>query len=46
MMAGARHDNDQLPVIVLGRGGGRLSGGKVLDYSANLIASYADSFCP
>lgn len=33
MMAGARHDNDQLPVIVLGGGGGRLPGGRVLDYS-------------
>ncbi len=33
MMAGARHDNDQLPVIVLGGGGGRLQGGRVLDYS-------------
>ena len=33
MMAGARHDNDQLPVIVLGGGGGRLKGGRVLDYS-------------
>jgi hypothetical protein len=32
MMAGAKHDNDQLPVIVLG-GGGRLQGGRVLDYS-------------
>jgi hypothetical protein len=32
MMAGARHDNDQLPVIVLGGGGGRLKGGRVLDY--------------
>jgi hypothetical protein len=33
MMAGARHDNDQLPVIVLGRGGGRIDGGRVIDYS-------------
>ncbi len=33
MMAGARHDNDQLPVIMLGGGGGRLRGGQVLDYS-------------
>ena len=33
MMAGAKHDNDQLPVIVLGGGGGRLQGGRVLDYS-------------
>ncbi|TWU06173.1 DUF1552 domain-containing protein [Stieleria varia] len=32
MMAGAKHDNDQLPVILLGGGGGRLQGGRVLDY--------------
>ncbi len=32
MMAGARHDNDQLPVIVLGGAGGRINGGRVLDY--------------
>lgn len=32
MMAGAKHDNDQLPVLVLGGGGGRLNGGRVLDY--------------
>lgn len=32
MMAGARHDNDQLPVIVLGGAGGRLQGGRVIDY--------------
>lgn len=33
MMAGARHDNDQLPIIVLGGAGGRLQGGRALDYS-------------
>lgn len=33
MMAGARHDNDQLPVVVLGGAGGRIQGGRVLDYS-------------
>lgn len=33
MMAGAKHDNDQLPVIVLGGAGGRIKGGRVLDYS-------------
>lgn len=33
MMAGAKHDNDQLPVIVLGGGGGRIQGGRVLDYT-------------
>ena len=33
MMAGAKHDNDQLPVIVLGGAGGRLKGGRVIDYS-------------
>jgi hypothetical protein len=32
MMAGAKHDNDQLPIIVLGGGGGRLKGGRALDY--------------
>jgi hypothetical protein len=32
MMAGARHDNDQLPVILLGGAGGRIQGGRVLDY--------------
>jgi len=33
MMAGAKHDNDQLPVVVLGGGGGRVHGGRVLDYT-------------
>jgi hypothetical protein len=33
MMAGARHDNDQLPVALVGGGGGRVAGGQVLDYS-------------
>lgn len=33
MMAGAMHNNDQLPVIVLGGGGGKIQGGRVLDYS-------------
>jgi hypothetical protein len=33
MMAGAKHDNDQLPVAVLGRAGGRIETGRVLDYS-------------
>ncbi len=32
MMAGARHDNDQLPVVLLGRAGGRIDGGRVVDY--------------
>jgi Protein of unknown function (DUF1552) len=32
MMAGAKHDNDQLPVILLGGAGGRVQGGRVLDY--------------
>jgi hypothetical protein len=32
MMAGAKHDNDQLPVIVLGGAGGRLKTGRTLDY--------------
>ena len=33
MMAGARHDNDQLPVLLLGGAGGRLKGGRALDYA-------------
>ncbi len=33
MMAGAKHDNDQLPVLVLGGAGGRIKGGRVLDYA-------------
>jgi hypothetical protein len=33
MMTG-NHNADQLPVIVLGGGGGRIQGGRVLDYSA------------
>jgi Protein of unknown function (DUF1552) len=33
MMAGAMHNNDQLPVIVLGGAGGKLKGGRVLDFS-------------
>lgn len=33
MMAGALHNNDELPVVVLGRGGGRLQTGQVVDYS-------------
>jgi hypothetical protein len=32
MMIGAAHNNDQLPVIVLGGAGGRIQGGRVLDY--------------
>jgi hypothetical protein len=33
MMAGALHNNDQLPVILLGGAGGQLDGGRALDYS-------------
>ena len=33
MMAGKKHDNDQLPVILLGGAGGRIKGGRVLDYA-------------
>jgi hypothetical protein len=33
MMAGALHNNDQLPVILLGGAGGQLQGGRALDYS-------------
>ncbi|EDY17227.1 protein of unknown function DUF1552 [Chthoniobacter flavus Ellin428] len=32
MMVGARHNNDELPVMLLGRAGGRLQSGRVLDY--------------
>ena len=32
MMVGAKHNNDELPIIVLGGAGGRLTGGRVLDY--------------
>lgn len=32
MMAGAKHDNDQLPILLLGGAGGRIQGGRVLDY--------------
>ncbi|MBL6725120.1 MAG: DUF1552 domain-containing protein, partial [Rubripirellula sp.] len=32
MMAGARHDNDQLPIFLLGRAGGKIKGGQVFDY--------------
>jgi len=32
MMAGAKHDNDQLPVLMLGGAGGRIQGGRVIDY--------------
>jgi hypothetical protein len=35
MMAGALHNNDQLPVIVLGGAGGKMKTGRVLDYSDN-----------
>lgn len=35
MMAGALHNNDQLPVIVLGGGGDRLQTGRVLDYTGS-----------
>jgi len=35
MMAGARHDNDQLPIVILGGGGGRIQGGRVIDYTEN-----------
>ena len=32
MMVGARHNNDELPVLLLGGAGGRIKGGRVLDY--------------
>lgn len=33
MMAGALHNNDQLPVIILGGAAGRIKGGRALDYT-------------
>jgi hypothetical protein len=33
MMTGS-HNNDQLPVVLLGRGGGKIKSGRVLDYLA------------
>jgi hypothetical protein len=33
MMAGAKHDNDQLPAVLLGGGGGQVRGGRVVDYT-------------
>jgi hypothetical protein len=33
MMAGAKHDNDQLPMLMLGRAGGSIATGRVLDYT-------------
>jgi hypothetical protein len=33
MAQGSTHDCSQLPVVMLGRGGGRLAGGRVLDYT-------------
>lgn len=35
MMAGAMHNNDQLPILLLGGAGGQLQGGRVLDYSGH-----------
>lgn len=32
MMAGAKHNNDELPVLLLGCAGGRLKGGRALNY--------------
>ena len=32
MMVGAKHNNDELPIIVLGGAGGRLKTGRTLDY--------------
>ena len=32
MMQGSSHDCSQLPVVLVGRGGGRIEGGRVLDY--------------
>ena len=32
MMVGAKHNNDELPIIVLGGAGGRMKTGRVIDY--------------
>jgi hypothetical protein len=32
MMVGAKHNNDELPIIVLGGASDRLKSGRVLDY--------------
>jgi hypothetical protein len=32
MMQGSTHDCSQLPVVLVGRGGGRIAGGRILDY--------------
>jgi hypothetical protein len=32
MMAGAKHDNDQLPIVMVGGSGDFVEGGRVLDY--------------
>jgi hypothetical protein len=32
MAQGSTHDCSQLPVVLVGRGGGRIAGGRVLDY--------------
>jgi hypothetical protein len=32
MMTG-NHNNDQLPILVLGSGGGRIASGRILDYT-------------
>ena len=32
-MVGGQHNNDQLPVIVLGGAGAKIKGGRILDYS-------------
>ncbi|HEX3132009.1 MAG TPA: DUF1552 domain-containing protein [Planctomycetota bacterium] len=32
-MVGGAHNNDQLPVIILGGAGGKVKGGRILDYS-------------
>jgi hypothetical protein len=34
-MLTGNHDATQLPVVVLGRGGGKIRTGRVLDYSGN-----------
>ena len=45
MMTG-NHNNDQLPVVMLGRGGGQIKTGRILDYlGTSRIARCAACTC-
>jgi hypothetical protein len=45
MMVGAKHNNDELPVIVLGGAAGRLKGGRVSITKTSPSASSAACSC-